>query len=131
VKRYRMIRGEPAHPGQRGLTMVVVEDDLAPGFEGGGEFETLAPRSDRGGGGAHPFEWGYGGAGPALLASSILFDHLDAQPTPACYQDFKADRIAGLAHEGGVITAEEIDEWLVKWTARNVGFLPVVGERGV
>lgn len=59
------------------------------------------------------FSWGYGGSGPADLARSIMWDYLDEEPHPACYQAFKFAFVARWAQdEGWAITTEDIDRWL-------------------
>jgi hypothetical protein len=65
------------------------------------------------------FEFGYGGAGPANLARSIMWDHLGREPHPACYQDFKWTYIAPAPPEGFSIISEQIDRWLVTWRAKR------------
>lgn len=64
------------------------------------------------------FQWGYGGSGPAELARCILWDHLEARPDPACYQDFKN---AFLVHAGDDLELidSQIATWLIEWRTQN------------
>lgn len=55
------------------------------------------------------FEWGYGGSGPAQLALALVADCCGhALATPAVYQVVKAKLIAGLPHEGWVLTEAQV-----------------------
>jgi hypothetical protein len=66
------------------------------------------------------FSWGYGGSGPADLARSILWDYLEAEPKPACYQDFKFHYVAGwLPSEGWELSGDAIRDWLDTWEAEH------------
>jgi hypothetical protein len=57
-------------------------------------------------------EWGYRGSGPADLALSILTRFADAETAQALYQRFKAEVIARVPDEGGVIQADQVRSWL-------------------
>lgn len=70
-------------------------------------------------------EWGYGGAGPADLALSILADVLGERPsrreldrgTPRCWQlhqQFKWDVIAGLHRGSWTLPASAVRAWIVR-----------------
>lgn len=56
-------------------------------------------------------EWGYGGAGPADLALSILTD-FGVENAEDLYQAFKRDVIADIPEAGGTISATDIIAWL-------------------
>lgn len=69
------------------------------------------------------YEWGYGGAGPADLALSILADALGEQPSRSdlrhgrarcwqLHQAFKWEIVAGLPRGGWVLPASRVSEWL-------------------
>jgi hypothetical protein len=58
------------------------------------------------------FEWGYGGSGPADLALNILTVFVDDDSARGLHQSFKWEFIATMAHEGGVIKAQAIIEWI-------------------
>jgi len=63
------------------------------------------------------FNFGYGGSGPAQLALAILMDYLGTViPHPALYQSFKFKFIAPIKDEGGVITGEQIQEFINEFT---------------
>lgn len=57
-------------------------------------------------------EWGYSGSGPADLARSILLRFTDPDTADRLYQKFKADVIATVPHEGGLIRAAFVVSWL-------------------
>lgn len=57
------------------------------------------------------FEWGYGGSGPADLSRSILLETIGSDRD---YQDFKRRVIAGIPNEGGIITRDDIAEFLLE-----------------
>lgn len=78
------------------------------------------------------FEWGYGGSGPADLALNILHLFLPVgcdgeDPVPlfrgecskaawTLHQDFKRAFIATMPDEGGVITVQQVYDWLaIHW----------------
>ena len=66
------------------------------------------------------FNWGYGGSGPADLASSILHDLVGREAADEYYQKFKWDVIAKMAPETGWILAEaEISAWLQELQRRR------------
>jgi hypothetical protein len=58
------------------------------------------------------FEWGYGGSGPADLALNILLDYLPYEEAERLYQRFKWDVVARVPREGGVITEQQILDWI-------------------
>lgn len=58
------------------------------------------------------FEWGYGGSGPSDLARSILADFAGMRVADICYQAFKHEIIANLAHKGFAIPGRNILDWL-------------------
>jgi Family of unknown function (DUF6166) len=92
--------------------VVTVEDDDA------GELCLLAHRMRHSPSG---FSWGYAGSGPADLARSIMWEHLGAEPHPACYQAFKFSFVAGWPQGGDwQITDEEIEVWLDEYVATHV-----------
>jgi hypothetical protein len=66
-------------------------------------------------------EWGYGGSGPADLARSILWDHLNYEPEGGLYQDFKWAFVARWQGNTWELTSQEIDAWLA---ARDVEAVP-------
>ena len=55
------------------------------------------------------FEWGYGGSGPAALASSILYD---ATGCKCCYQEFKSQVVQGFPHDAWRIRQEEVKAFI-------------------
>lgn len=57
------------------------------------------------------FNWGYRGSGPADLARSILWDHLEEEPPRALYMTFKEQFVSGWKDEWQ-ITSEEIQNWI-------------------
>jgi hypothetical protein len=58
------------------------------------------------------FGWGYIGSGAADLARSILTDAVGPELADDLYQDFKWEVVAGLPHEGGVITVSQVMEFV-------------------
>ena len=93
--------------------------------EGGPQIVTVTEHSTgKIGGWTHPlehrvrhsptgFQWGYGGSGPADLALSILWDHLDHEPDPWLYQQFKFAHVARWPMgESWTITSDEIQAWI-------------------
>jgi hypothetical protein len=61
------------------------------------------------------FEFGYGGSGPAQLALAILLDYLNNKELAVeLHQQFKWKKIATMDHPGGMITGQEIDEFIKK-----------------
>jgi len=59
------------------------------------------------------FEFGYHGSGPAQLALAILLDFTDnTRVSRQLYQQFKADHIATLPEEGGIILGNTIFNWV-------------------
>jgi len=58
------------------------------------------------------FEWGYGGSGPADLALNILCQCMPVSEALKHYQRFKWEVIARIPFEGGVITDEDVEEFL-------------------
>jgi len=71
--------------------------------------EPLNPRLDLWNHSPTGFEWGYGGSGPAQLALALLADCLEYEEDAiGWHQDFKANVIVGLPHDGWVLTEEEI-----------------------
>ncbi|MCV6988662.1 hypothetical protein H7I87_00315 [Mycobacterium timonense] len=86
------------------------------------------------------FSWGYAGSGPAELARCVLIHALElapdcdecgghgcwwcdggyTEPSPAMYQQFKFDRIAGLPRdEGWEITESEVKAWAAAWRSSH------------
>ena len=57
-------------------------------------------------------EWGYGGAGPADLARSVLLGLADEATAERLYQAFKADVIARVPRAGGVLRAADVRAWI-------------------
>ncbi|MEL6704813.1 MAG: DUF6166 domain-containing protein [Bacteroidota bacterium] len=57
-------------------------------------------------------EWGYCGSGPADAAYSILLAFCDEATASHCYQLFKAEVIAAVPLQGGVIRARTVRDWL-------------------
>lgn len=55
--------------------------------------------------------WGYGGSGPADLARSILWDHLEREPEPHLYQRFKEKFVSTWGRDW-LITRDMISDWL-------------------
>jgi len=62
------------------------------------------------------FEWGYGGAGPADLALSILTDFAGRKVAESLYQQFKWDVIAKIPYQGTVIWSSDIVAWIQNQT---------------
>lgn len=56
-------------------------------------------------------EWGYLGSGPADLARSILVALTDTATAGELYHDFKAEVIARVPEEGGVLRAADVRAW--------------------
>ena len=56
-------------------------------------------------------EWGYGGAGPADLARSVLLALTDGPTAEALYHAFKADVVARVPRPGGVLRAADVRAW--------------------
>jgi hypothetical protein len=64
------------------------------------------------------FQFGYGGSGPAELARAILiacFPGDDIVRHPACYQQFKWDKIATIEGNLLELTNTEVGEWYQAW----------------
>jgi Family of unknown function (DUF6166) len=60
------------------------------------------------------FEWGYGGSGPAQLALAILLDLTnDAALSLKLHQLFKKEFIETAPSDGFILTAIQIQEWLL------------------
>src|SRR6185369_13788553 len=65
------------------------------------------------------FEWGYNGSGPAELALNVLAALMpmkDKSVSPDAWRlhnDFCAEFIAVLPHDGGTIPIDRINEWLI------------------
>jgi hypothetical protein len=57
-------------------------------------------------------EFGYGGGGPSDLARSLMIHWFGDAVADLHYQDFKAQFVAALPTEGGVITKREATAWL-------------------
>lgn len=69
---------------------------------------------------ASGYEWGYGGAGPAMLALALVRDATgDTEVSFRCYTWFKWAVVAcwGQSWE---ITAHEIREWVNQWEAETL-----------
>lgn len=58
------------------------------------------------------FEWGYGGSGPADLALNILAVFVPDKYAMQYHQAFKWAFIAPMPHEGGIIYASDIRQWI-------------------
>ena len=57
-------------------------------------------------------EWGYLGSGPSDLALSVLTALSDERAAGALYQRFKAEVVARVPEEGGVLRAAEVRAWV-------------------
>lgn len=91
----------PAPRGFRGRCQVVVRSE-------DGQEEPLQRRTLY----SSSFEWGYGGAGPADLARSLLWDHLGGEPPLALVHHFKFSVVARFDHDGWEITSRQVRAWL-------------------
>lgn len=60
------------------------------------------------------YEWGYMGSGPADLALNVLGLFVPPYWAHRYHQRFKADVIARIPVEGGVLGAEDVRHWL-RW----------------
>lgn len=99
---YVGIRGpQPGH-GHGGPRLV--------GVIRGGEKRTLALADERYLR-QESFEWGYDGAGPALLAQAILNDYLGIEVDPLVARNFMQDVIAHLPSEFE-LDGEDVARWL-------------------
>ena len=61
-------------------------------------------------------EWGYGGAGPADLARSVLLALACEATAERLYEAFKADVIARVPRAGGVLRAADVRAWVAAQT---------------
>lgn len=59
------------------------------------------------------FEWGYGGAGPADTAASLLAEVLGEPAPRRVVQAFKDDVVGGLSRDAWVLSADQITGWLL------------------
>jgi hypothetical protein len=59
------------------------------------------------------FNWGYRGTGPIRLAKAIL-DQAGRCVGEAYHQKFADDFIIRMPHEGGVVSSQDIEDWLVR-----------------
>ena len=62
-------------------------------------------------------EWGYGGAGPADLALSVLLALVGDRAAGALYQRFKHEVIARVPEAGGVLRAADVRAWVERQAA--------------
>jgi hypothetical protein len=65
------------------------------------------------------FEWGYDGAGPALLAQAILNDYLGIEVDPLVARTFMQDVIAHLPPEFE-LDGREVARWLTDRLAASL-----------
>ena len=87
----------------------------------GGQTRPLNPRIDIRNHSPAGFEWGYAGSGPAQLALALVADACGKRLAVApIYQRVKAKIVAGLPHEGWVLTQEQIKA-AVEAARREVG----------
>lgn len=76
-----------------------------------GRKRPLRPRHDIRDHSPDGFEWGYGGSGPAQLALALVADACGrAWAIPGIYQRVKAAIVAGLPHDGWVLTQERVKD---------------------
>ena len=74
-------------------------------------------------------EWGYAGSGPADFALNILLNYTDAATALYLYQHFKHRFVANLPKEGGTITAQEIQEWILERSTTEVAMAKIADLR--
>jgi hypothetical protein len=96
-------------PGNRDEPPVTSECVVMVEMPSGGK-RPLRPRNDIRNHSPTGFEWGYGGSGPAQLALALVADCCGrkAASNGAIYQRVKAKLIAGLPHDGWMLTEEQI-----------------------
>ena len=99
---YVGIRGPQPHYGHGGPRVV--------GVVRGGERRTLTLGDERYLR-QESFEWGYDGAGPALLAQAILNDYLGIEVDPLVARNFMRDVIANLPSEFQ-LDGDDVARWL-------------------
>ena len=86
----------------------------------GEEVELLNPRTDLRNHSPTGFEWGYHGSGPAQLALAILSRFYDDDELAVkCYQQFKAQIIGGLPHEGWDLDGDAIVKWMEQYDKKG------------
>jgi hypothetical protein len=75
--------------------------------------DVLNPRFDLWNHSPDGFNWGYGGSGPAQLSLAMLA-HVAGDDNLAVklHQQFKADVVCGLDHEGWYLTLSAVRAWI-------------------
>jgi hypothetical protein len=99
---YVGIRGPQPHYGHGGPRVV--------GVVRGGERRTLKLADERYLR-QESFEWGYDGAGPALLAQAILNDYLGIEVDPLVARNFMRDVVAHLPSEFE-LDGDDVARWV-------------------